>query len=550
MSTLSTQLLYALGALALYIIAKRCYKSATSNLKSIPRATGGHWLWGHEQDAWATPDAGFYTSNFEKSGHVFTMKGGLFSDDILAISDPAALSHMFTKHPYDYPKSAFIRPLVERLMGRSLPWAEGDEHKRQRAALAPVFTHENVKNMDPEVRHASEGLVNMLKEHITNNEPANKASGDETVEINALDWCCRATLQIIGSVGFGHDFQLGETEDAKAITESFRELVNIGMTPAGFIAPLVLRAFPFITDLPVKEIQAQGGVKVIVKRLAGEMVQEKRRMNGAEMKGKDLLSTLLRMQDLHGDELDQILDHIAMFTLVGHETSAAALNFTLYNLAHNKPAQDRLRQELRAFPSAEPSYDDYLNRLPILDAVTKEAMRIHPAVMHTERVAMKDDVLPLRYPIRDPKTGEGIRSLVIKKGQTIHVSHMAINRSKAIWGEDASEFKPERWMSTLPDNDNGKPGVVHAIPPPPGSTQGWNGTFTFVEGPRICIGLRLALFEYKVILADLIKNFEFLPVEGPDGLIETVFSSTGQPYVIGKKTEGVKIPLRVRCIHS
>ncbi|KAG8862244.1 hypothetical protein FRB96_001823 [Tulasnella sp. 330] len=544
MYTLSAQLLIAAGGLTLYLVVKRWYKSIGSDAKSIPRAPGGHWLWGHEQDAWAKPNAGFYIDNFEKSGgQVFAMKGGMFSEDILAISDPAALSHMFTKHPYDYPKSAFIRPLVERLMGRSLPWAEGDEHKRQRAALAPVFTHENVKRAEPEVRDASEKLVNLLTEHI--NSKSTTKTGNDTVEINALDWACRATLQIIGSVGFGQDFELGESEDAKAIIASFHELVNVGMTSAGFIAPLVLRAFPFITDLPVKAIQAQGQVKLIVKRLAGVKVQEKRTMNdGSDMKGKDLLSTLLRMQDVRGNELDEILDQIAMFTLVGHETSAASLNFTLYNLAHNKPAQDRLRQELLAFPSGEPTYDDYLNRLPMLEAVAKESLRIFPPVMHTERVAMKDDVLPLRNSIRDPKTGKEMHNISIKKGQTIHVSHMAINRDKSVWGEDASEFKPERWMSTIPNTNNCEQGATHALPPPTGSTQGWNGTFTFLEGPRICIGLRLALFEYKVILADLIKNFEFLPVEGPDGLIETVFSSTGQPYVIGKKSEGVKIPLR------
>lgn len=195
-------------------------------------------------------------------------------------------------------------------MGRSLVWAEGDEHRRQRAALAPVFTHENVRNMEPEVRDASAKLVNLLSEHINSNTTAR--ASDDIVEINALDWACRATLQIIGSVGFAHDFEFGESDDAKAIFASFHELVNMGMTAAGFVAPLILRAFPFITDLPVKAIQAQGEVKQIVKRLAGVKVKEKRRMeDGSDMKGKDLLSTLLRMQDVQGEELDKILDQVS-----------------------------------------------------------------------------------------------------------------------------------------------------------------------------------------------------------------------------------------------
>jgi len=271
--------------------------------------------------------------------------------------------------------------------------------------------------------------------------------------------------------------------------------------------------------------------------------------DGAEMRGKDLLSTLLRMQDQHGHELDLILDHIAALVLVGHETTSTALNFTLYNLAHNKPVQDRLREELTSFSNAQPTYDDFLNRLPILDAVTKEAMRFHPAVSHTERVAMHDDVLPLRNPVRDPATGDTVNRVVIKKGQTIHVSQMAVNRSKTIWGPDADQFKPERWLTTLADcSDGEKEGVVNVRPPPPNATQGWSGTFTFIEGPRICIGLRLALFEYKLILSDLIKNFEFLPVPGEDGIIETMFSSSTQPYRKGKREAGVTIPLRVRSL--
>ncbi|KAG9035962.1 hypothetical protein FRB95_010170 [Tulasnella sp. JGI-2019a] len=315
MYPLYTQLFVAATGLALYIIAKRWYRSSTSALKLIPRATGGHWLWGHEKDAWETPDAGFYISNFKQSGQIFAMKGGLFSEDILAVSDPAALSHMFTKHPYDYPKSTFIRPLVERLVGRSLIWAEGDEHKRQRAALAPVFTHSMVKQTEPEVRDTSEKLVNLLKEHINDSESANGGSGDDTVEIDAVDWSSRATLQIIGSVGLGHDFRLGETDDAKAITQSLRDIATAGMTSAGFIAPSVLRAFPFLTNLPIKAMQAQGAVKSIVRRLGTKIVQENRKANGTKAKGNDLLSTLLRMEETRGEklDLDRMFDHVSIY---------------------------------------------------------------------------------------------------------------------------------------------------------------------------------------------------------------------------------------------
>jgi len=136
----------------------------------------------------------------------------------------------------------------------------------------------------------------------------------------------------------------------------------------------------------------------------------------------------------------------------------------------------------------------------------------------------------LRFPITS-KTGETLTSIKIKKGQLINVPTIAINRNALVWGPDAEVFKPERWLNS------------DSLPPPTSLTQGWSGVFTFIEGPRICIGYRLALFEYKVIISALLKNFEFT---GTEDKIITQFSSTLQPYIEGRKSEGVQIPLFVK----
>lgn len=96
----------------------------------------------------------------------------------------------------------------------------------------------------------------------------------------------------------------------------------MGLEFPGFVAPLVIRAFPFITDLPVKSIQAQGEIKTIIKNLGYKIVEERKEMGtekggcGAWGTGKDLLSVFMRMsQSLGaGDEadydIDQLLDHV------------------------------------------------------------------------------------------------------------------------------------------------------------------------------------------------------------------------------------------------
>lgn len=62
---------------------------------------------------------------------------------------------------------------------------------------------------------------------------------------------------------------------------------------------------------------------------------------------------------------------------------------------------------------------------------------------------MKDTVVPLQFPITDVKTGKEINELVIYKGTPVYIGIVASNRSTALWGPDASEFKPERWMDKL-----------------------------------------------------------------------------------------------------
>ncbi|KIO30005.1 hypothetical protein M407DRAFT_242362 [Tulasnella calospora MUT 4182] len=533
-----TKLLIATAVVA-YVVGKRWWAKRGSDVGRLKKPAGAHWLWGHEYEAWDTLDGQFYIKNIDELGQAFGMKGGLFHSDILALTDPAAISHMFTKHPYEYTKSQIIRPLIDRLLGKSLVWAEGDQHKRQRQVLAPVFTNENVKAMDNEIHRAADKLVEVLREHVLSQQ-AEKGDGGGA-RVNILDWSGRATLDVIGAVGFGHDFQCGTSEEAKAITRSWRELILMGMEFPGFVAPLVIRAFPIITDLPVEAIQAQGEIKTIVKRIAKQLVEERRAMQNDEgMKsGKDLMSTLLKWnQNAEGEDLDQLLDHICTFVMVGHETISNALNFALYELARNPEMQDKLRKEMTEFvgsgPGGEPTYEEYQSQLPYLDAVCKEGLRMYPPASHTERIALADDVLPLRFPVTTP-SGEQLSSIRVKRGQLINVPTIAINRSHTVWGPDAEVFRPERWLD------------AGGLPAPTSLTQGWSGIFSFLEGPRICIGFRLALFEYKVIMTTLLKNFEF---KDTGAVLKTQFSSNLQPFVEGRKQDGIQIPLIVKDLHQ
>jgi cytochrome P450 len=195
---------------------------------------------------------------------------------------------------------------------------------------------------------------------------------------------------------------------------------------------------------------------------------------------------------------------------------------TLYELAAHQDVQHRLREELLQF-EGEPTYEDLMvsNQLPYLDAVVKESIRCHPTGGTTDRVATKDDVIPLGQPIELP-SGEMLDQIRIKAGQLIQIPMRAIN----IW-EDGAEFDPERWLR--------KESL-------PGKVGGWSNISSFSEGPRMCIGYKLAILEIKIIIFTLIKAFVFYE---SGERIETRISTTYQTRVAGKEEEGAQLPMRV-----
>ena len=158
--------------------------------------------------------------------------------------------------------------------------------------------------------------------------------------------------------------------------------------------------------------------------------------------------------------------------------------------------------------------------------VRLNSLRMHPASPQTERVALKDDVIPLSTPITLP-SGQKLSSLRVRAGQVFHIPFTTMNTNPAVWGPDGAEFKPARWLT---------PGGVPSLSELP---SGWSGITTFCDGPRNCIGYRLAIFEFKVILATLGRSLEFHETTAQ---VVRKISPTLQPVVDGR---GGLLPLHV-----
>jgi len=192
--------------------------------------------------------------------------------------------------------------------------------------------------------------------------------------------------------------------------------------------------------------------------------------------------------------------------------------------------QNKLREELLSVPTENPTAED-LNSLPYLDAVVRETLRVHSPAPETARVAVKDDVLPLNIPFTD-RSGVVHHEIRIKKGQHFLLAISGVNMSKKLWGEDAMEFRPERWLEPLPEAVSSIPGV-------------WGHMMTFFGGSHGCIGYRFALLEMKALLFILVCAFQMdLAVPG-----EQIISRTAvvqRPHVRGEIEAGGQLPVLIK----
>jgi len=184
------------------------------------------------------------------------------------------------------------------------------------------------------------------------------------------------------------------------------------------------------------------------------------------------------------------------------DTTSGALCRILLLLSTHPDIQNKLRQEIvdarKHHGPGDLEYDE-LVALPYLDAVCRETLRLYPPLSHVLRTTRQDIVLPLSTPIKG-LDGQEISEVPIPNNTNIIVGILAANRNPEIWGPDSEEWKPERWLTRLPESVSAAhiPGI-------------YSNLMTFLGGGRACIGFKFAQLVLKVVLSLLIESFEFAP---------------------------------------
>ncbi|TFY63091.1 hypothetical protein EVG20_g6460 [Dentipellis fragilis] len=465
-------------------------------------------------------------------------------------ADPKAIQYVLHTSGYRFPKHAIVNEDSRLTVGDGLIWAHGDDHKRQRKIVNTAFTAPQLKSFLGLFQQQSSKVSRFdLFSHPLCNERNclklvqkwNDEVGAADSVINIAPWLSRLTLDIMGIAGF--NFEFGALDDAEnKVNEAYKDLVMEGTlyrTKFDVVSRSLWKYVPedilhLVRYLPLKNYARYLKYTTFMTGFAKEIFRK------SELKGtgNDVISVLYRANAAEDPRKRlvgaQLYDQVSTVLLAGHDTTAFTLTWFFWELAKNVSWQTKIREEILAVRASVINRGDLdfsvsdLEGMTSLNAALKESMRLHPILWQLFRMAGQDDVIPLDFPIVT-ESGKTL-SIPVRKGQDVTISVSAYNRMPQVWGEDAHEFNPDRFLGI----DKTKQTIVglHA------------NLINFSGGIRGCIGWRFSLIEQQAIAVALLEHFEFSMSEEKD--IKRIPSAIMVPVAEGH--EGAWLGLSVKSI--
>ncbi|KAF2638658.1 cytochrome P450 [Massarina eburnea CBS 473.64] len=452
------------------------YPFFLSPLRNLPQPPGASLILGHYPRIFAEPNGEpqrEWIDTVPNDGVLYYR--WLFNESRILVTNPKAIGEVLATKSYEFIKPQRLRSGLGKLLGIGILLAEGDEHKRQRKALMPAFSFRHIKDIYPIFWDKSKEMTDAIAKAI-------KSDPSESNVVEIRDWASRATLDIIGLAGMGQDFNALQDPNSE-LNLTYRTVFSPGrgqriMQLASMLLPEWLLA-----NLPIKRNGEMRDAISTIKRVSYDLIQSKKaKLEKGVRTDVDILSVALESGGFTDEDL---VNQLMTFLAAGHETTASAMTWAVYCLCKHPEAQAKLREELlNELPAINdpsiPIASTDIDHLQYLNAVLNETSRIFPPVPLTLREAENDTTIQGHF---------------VPRGTTVIICPWAINTSTALWGDDAKEFKPERWMGVGKANTGG--------------AESNYAVTTFLHGPRSCIGRDFAKAEFACLMACLVGRFSF-----------------------------------------
>ncbi|KAF9872377.1 cytochrome P450 [Colletotrichum karsti] len=349
-----------------------------------------------------------------------------------------------------------------------LSMRDNDMHARLRSQMAAGYSGKEVDNFETKIDENIIRFMGLIDKYLSEGKP--------------LDFGLKAqyfTLDVISDLAFGEPFgDLASDSDVHEYIQTMEEnMPNVVLTG---VLPWLLKLIssPLFRSMLPSEKDAIGVGKTI--GIAKKVVAERFQMG--EKPKRDMLGSFIA----HGLTQEEASSEILMQILAGSDTTATAIRGTFLHIITSPRVTATLRAEIEASNLSWPIVREAEAReMPYLAAVIKEGLRIFPPVVGQ----MSKEV---------PKGGDTFKGVYFPEGTRIGYGAWGIFHRTDLWGPDALEFRPERWLEAEGDQLRLMEGTLELI---------------FGYGKWKCLGRDVALMELRKVFVELLRRFDLTLVD-------------------------------------
>ncbi|CAG8561406.1 4604_t:CDS:2 [Funneliformis mosseae] len=411
---------------------------------------------------------------------------------IITINNPECIEHVLKTNFENYHKSPILQSILYDVLGDGIFNTNGNAWKMQRKLSTHLFNGRKFREIISVVfKEETEKVLNTLDK---------LAKTGDTFDLQDLFF--KFTMDAFGKVTFGLDLKCLENPKEPVKFATAIDLVQRVMDDR------INNPFWKFTELFTEDGRKVREACDHLTTFAYDIIKNHRKNPEALNDSRDILNIFMNAQHDNGEKLSdkELRDVVLNFIIAGRDTTAQALSWMMYNLMVDPSVEEKLVKEANSLLTPENPISSYDNtkRFQYMLAVFYETLRLHPVVPKNLKVCLKDDVLPNGVPIY--------------AGEIVNWSTWAMGRDERIWGSDAKQFIPERFLNS---EDGLKPNQYK-----------FN---SFNSGPRLCLGQNFATVEAIMLATAVLRQFKFEMVPGqkcPPDYVHSVTLPMKNPLLV------------------
>lgn len=404
---------------------------------------------------WIADPIGSMREYSQRYGDCFSLRIGYNLNPLVMISNPEILQMILTNDESKlFEAPGELNGLLEPLLGKESVLAlSGAKHRRMRQLMMPPFHGERMRSYGKTISDITDQVIRELSQQKT---------------FNLRDVMQQISLSVILKAVFGLQEGARYQELGRAITTLLDRLSN----------PLSVAMLYFPRLQQDLGSWSPWGGFVRQRQVVDDLIYAEindRRIQGNHDRD-DILSLLMSAKDESGEGMSdgELRDELMTLLTAGHETTATAMAWALYWLHHLPEVRQKLLAELTDNAA---DLEQNLTKLPYLNALCNETLRIYPVGMVTFPRIVKEPMELMGYTI-EPNT------------MLLGCIYAAHHRESVY--EDPDTFKPERFLTR-------QFSPFEYLP--------------FGGGSRRCVGMAFALFEMKVVLSRIMTQLDLALVD-------------------------------------